>query len=465
MRQKTSPLIALLVFLSHLVFAQTGSWSPANAHQDYPRTLLSASAVPSLRESLKDPARFSIYNTLYSSTSGTYPLNNSSSDDRRARANFAKNAAFVALLNRKSEAGQLIELSVAERASLIAQTKTLLEELNPAVEPFANFSGTPYTEWQWRSKELIDYLVAYDLLRGAGESADLLQASSAKLQQFAGNLYLESNKPFLGVTFYRQVKNNHALMTAAALGMAAVVLNDASSSDINQQPTSWINVAMYTIDNVLWQDAGRQSDAQSIAGYAEGPYYFKYAFLNCLPFFRAMGHFLPDDSRIYTYGNISRTIQNPYFDSRYDKLYHWITSILMPDGRFPALEDSYIDMGMPELALTGKAQYVRPLALTKLDGRQMNSLTAQLRDLPVDMRAAYLAAQLTPTQPAQPRLTALPQSGNLVFRSGADSLANYLHVYGKNGLAQTNSGGIAKPMLVALSCMLMGNCWRWTPVT
>ncbi|WP_210521797.1 hypothetical protein [Hymenobacter terricola] len=52
------------------------------------------------------------------------------------------------------------------------------------------------------------------------------------------------------------------------------------------------------------------------------------------------------------------------------------------------------------------------------------------------MRAAWLAAV-----PAQPALTVLPASGNLVFRSGNDSLATYLHVYDRGGLVQTNAGG------------------------
>ncbi|TGE08696.1 heparinase II/III domain-containing protein [Hymenobacter fodinae] len=402
---------------------------------------MTAAAVPSVRQSLAEPLRYAIYSGLYGSTAGEAPLDNSSADGRRARATYAKNAAFVVLLNARITAGQLTELSSTERTALVLRVRTVLEACNPAVEPFASFSGTSYTEWQWRSKELIDYLVAYDLLRGAGESSASLQAAHAKLQQFAGNLYLQSNKPFLGLSFYRQVKNNHTLMTAAALGMAAVVLNDASSADSNQQPANWINVAMHTIDNVLWQDAERQSDPKTVAGYAEGPYYFKYAFLNCLPFFRAMGHFLPDGELAYSFGGTTRAIRNPYFDPRYDRLYDWVTAILMPDGRFPALEDSYVDMGMPELALTGKARYVRPLSLSKLDTRQMNSLGAQLRDIPVDMRAAYLAAQLSPAVSEQPTMVALPQSGNLVFRSGSDSVASYLHLYGKNGLAQTNSGG------------------------
>ena len=69
--------------------------------------------------------------------------------------------------------------------------------------------------------------------------------------------------------------------------------------------------------------------------------------------------------------------------------------------------------------------------LSQLGGTALNTLTAQLRDITVDMRAAYLAANLLPTAPNHPPLTVLPQSGNLIFRAGHDSLASYLHLYGK----------------------------------
>ncbi|UOQ76867.1 heparinase II/III family protein [Hymenobacter sp. 5516J-16] len=403
--------------------------------------MLTAAAIPAGQEFIAQPANLTLYESVYGSLAAGLGSENSSADGRRARATFAKNAAFVLLMDRKPDAGTLTALLTSERTAYQQQVVAALESLNPAVEAFASFSGTTYTEWQWRSKELIDYLIAYDLLRGTGVPESQLLVSKAKLQQFAGNLYRESNRAFLGVYFYRQVKNNHTLMTAAALGMAAVVLNDATSLDINQQPVNWINAGLFHIDNVLWEDAQRQSDPATLAGYAEGPYYFKYAFLNCLPFFRALGNFAPDANFSCTYNGTTRSIRNPYFDPRYDQLYEWITAILMPDGLFPALEDSYVDMGMPELALTGKSRYVVPLHLQHLAPGQLNSLTAQLRDVTVDMRAAYLAAQITPTPRSRPTLTHLPHSGNLVLQAGPDSAATYLHLYGKSGAVQTNSGG------------------------
>ncbi|WP_198172501.1 heparinase II/III domain-containing protein [Hymenobacter ginkgonis] len=417
--------------------AQSGSWNPPGADLAYPRTLLKGQALEEVRASLAAPDRLALYQGLWAEAQGVPPADNTSASGRRARATFAKNAAFVVLLGRQPDgAGGLAPLPADQRQALVAKVSSLLENSNTTVEGL-----TQYTEWQWRSKELIDYLIAYDLLRGASEPAAALAASQARLQAFAGNLYLQSTKPLFTITFYNTVKNNHALMTAAALGMAAVVLNEATSTDRNQQPANWAGVGLYTIDNVLWRDAQRQSDSTQVAGYAEGPYYFKYAMLNCLPFFRAMGNFLPDNALPYTFGATTRRLRNPYFDPKYTRLYDWVTAILQPDGRLPALADSYVDMGMPELALTGRRDYVKPMYFSKLSGTSMASLAAQLRDATVDMRAAWLAAALAPTAPNQPALTVLPAAGSLVFRSGQDSLANYLHLYGRGGLAQANAGG------------------------
>jgi hypothetical protein len=425
--------------------AQTpsGNWSPPGAYASYPRTLLKADALDAVRTSLAAPDRLALYQGLWGDVQGTPPTDNTSSSGRRARAAFAKNAAFVVLLAQQpAQPSSLAPLSEPQRAALVASVRGLLESINTNVEVFATWSGTtPYTEWQWRSKELIDYLIAYDLLRGAGETPASLAASQTQLQTFAGNLYQQSTSQQFPITFYGTVKNNHTLMTAAALGMAAVVLNDATSTDTNQQPANWAGAGLYNIDNVLWRDAQRQSDSTQVAGYAEGPYYFKYAMLNCLPFFRAMGNFLPDSRSGYTFGGTTRSIRNPYFDPKYTLLYDWATAILMPDGRLPALEDSYVDMGMPELALTGKSQYVKPMYFSKLSGTNMASAVAQLRDVTVDMRAAWLAAAIAPTAQSQPPLTVLPGSGNLIFRSGNDSLATYLHVYGRGGQAEANAGG------------------------
>jgi hypothetical protein len=442
MKQLMLLAVALLSNLGQL-WAQ-GSWQPVGADLGYPRTLLKADALPHVRASLTAPDRLAIYRSLWADVQGAPMADNKAAAGRRARATWAKNAAFVVLVGQQPEGAGLAPLAEAQRQSLVATTTKLLENLNSDVEVFATLTGTtPYTEWQWRSKELIDYLTAYDLLLGAGVEAAALQASQLKLQAFAGNLYRQAMAPLpmLGFTFYGTIKNNHTLMTAAALGMASVVLSEATSTDATRQPANWAGAGLYHIDNVLWRDAQRQSDSTQVAGYAEGPYYAKYALLNCLPFFRALGNFLPDGTQAYTFGITTRRIRNPYYDPKYTRLYDWLTAILLPDGRLPALEDSYVDMGMPELALTGRPEYAKAMYFSKVSGTNMASALAQLRDATVDMRAAWLAAAVLPTPQRQPALTVLPSSGNLVFRAGNDSVATYLHLYGRGGLAQTNAGG------------------------
>ncbi|RZK60963.1 MAG: hypothetical protein EOO59_06235, partial [Hymenobacter sp.] len=441
--KRLSILAVALLGSAGQLWAQAGRWQPAGADLSYPRTLLKAEALPAVRASLTARDRLALYRTLWADVQGAPPTDNTSASGRRARATWVKNAAFVVLLGQQPGAdASLVALPETQRAALVASVRGVLESVNTNVEAFASWSNlSSYNEWQWRSKELIDYLIAYDLLCGAGETPAALAASQARLQVFAGNLYRQSTTPFLGFNFYGTVKNNHTLMTAAALGMAAVVLSEATSAEAAQQPATWAGAGLYHIDNVLWRDAQRQSDSTQVAGYSEGPYYAKYALLNCLPFFRAMGNFLPDGRQTYTFGTSARRIRNPYFDPKYARLYDWLTAIQLPDGRLPALEDSYVDMGMPELALTGQAQYATPMYFSKLTGTNMASAVAQLRDVTVDMRAAWLAAAIVPTPPSHPALTVLPGSGNLIFRAGADSLATYLHVYGRGGLAQANAGG------------------------
>ncbi|MGV3640496.1 MAG: heparinase II/III domain-containing protein, partial [Adhaeribacter sp.] len=434
-------LLAMLCCLARQAFAQ-GEWLPAGADGSYPRTLLKAGQVAAVQQALSLPGNQQLYTGIFNSVNTMPPAAPGTDHNlRRSHATFAKNLAFVVLMDRKVTGSALTPLTAEEKALFAGRVHTMLTEINTTVEAFASFAGGTYTNWQWTSKELIDYMIAYDLLRGAGESAASLDPAKARLQEFAGNLYAQTQTGFLGQYFFTAIKNNHALMTASALGLSAVVLPDAGSTTASRQPVNWINAGMFHVDNLLWRDDKRQSEPNAIAGYAEGPYYFKYAFLNCLPFIRSMGNFLPDATLSYTVGSTTRSIRNPYYDPAYDRLYQWMSAILMPDGRFPALEDSFVDMGMPELAMTGKSAYLAPMNFRNFASGQMASLEAQLRDATVDMRAAYLAANIVPAAASHPAVTALPKSGNLVFRSDNSDQAHYLHVYGKNGLAQSVTGG------------------------
>ncbi|MEM6967441.1 MAG: heparinase II/III family protein, partial [Bacteroidota bacterium] len=369
------------------------------------------------------------------------PQGNTTSKDRRRRSWISREAAFVLLMGEKIQNGQIIPLSEVDSIDLKNKTIELLENLNDSVGFQEGWSF--YWEWQLRSQELIHYLVAYDLLKGAGIPDAELELSKQKLQLFTGNLYKRStdfyDNPALAIIpleFYSYNPNNHAIITCTTLGVAAIVLSDVESSDENYQPINWINAAMWNLDNTLWREEGlipRVSDVDRIIGYAEGPNYFEYCFRNAMVFIRSMWNFLPDDSRDYTFydynaitgittSNITRSIRNPWYDENYHNLYEWMNRIRMPDGRYPAIHDSSRAFKTMVTALSGMPQYNIPNPNSNYNS--------------VWVRSQYLSTLIDEGTYNEPLFQALPDAGSLVFRSEYnDPDAVYMHLIGKNGIA------------------------------
>jgi hypothetical protein len=267
-----------------------GAWLPAGADQSYPRIMLKNAQKAAVQASLSDTIIRAVYNGLYQNAMSGPPSDNTNTSNQRARAAIAQNAAFVYYLDRKYNAvWNPVPLSAAEKEALLTKCLALLENINTTVEQITLFQPDAYTQWQWRSKMLIHFTCAYDLLKGAGVPDPQLQNARNKLIEYARNLYREANRLVLGFTFFDLVKNNHTLMTSCALGVAAIVLNDHASADPNAQPANWLQCALWHIDNVLWRDPTRNSQPDTLAGYAEGTYYAKYWLINGLLFLGEWG--------------------------------------------------------------------------------------------------------------------------------------------------------------------------------
>lgn len=440
--------------LSHSVQAQ-GAWAPAGADESYPRIMLKNTQKSAVQASLTDTIIRAVYQGLYQNAMSNPPSDNTNTSNQRARATIAQNAAFVYYIDRKYDgAWNPIPLSAAEKDALLTKCLGLLENINTTVEQITLFQPDAYTNWQWRSKMIIHFMCAYDLLKGAGVPDPQLQNARNKLIEYARNLYREANRSVLGFTFFDVVKNNHTLMTTCALGVAAVVLNDHVSADPNAQPANWLQSALYHTDNVLWRDPSRNSEPDTLAGYAEGTYYTKYWLINGLPFFRGMGHFAPDINFTATYKGNSRSIRNPWYDPSYENIYEWIARTRLPDGKMPPLEDSYWNRPFLELALTGKPQFHWKIYNGMLGSAEHYNAT--LNDV-FDLRSHYVAAN-TPLQTQENRnlFQALPVSGNLVFRSSWGPEAVYMHVNGQNGLMRESAGGHGQADASAFLCYAYG---------
>lgn len=449
MKHRSLPALGLAIVFALLLsaregHAQQGAWRPLGADTSRPRTML----TPAELELLRTQASYSdfepIFLGVYAGARGMASTDNTTSNGRRARATSAKNAAFVLMFGRKPRPHPKItdphdeQLNDSDRTELRAKVLSLLNTVNTEVPAITLTNLAAYDNWQWRSKDLIDYLIAYDLMLGAGTDPSLLAAARARLQQYAGNLYRESTRRILGVSFFDVVKNNHALMSAGALGMAAVVLNDVGSTDTSEQPEHWAQTALWNVDNILWHDAARQSEPGVVAGYAEGPHYMRYAFLNLLPFFRALNHFVPAEATFsVSFNGTARGVRHPWHDPNYTLLYDWLHAITLPNGLLPPLEDTFVNEGFPELALVETVDafvhYQWPIAAAGV------TLSDQLNST-VDMRVNYLAAGMYP-KPHYSYSSVQPAAGNIVLAAGEDETGNYLHIGVKHGAARTAGAG------------------------
>ena len=414
-------------WLTYQVFPQ-GSWNPPGPDPSFPRTLLDSIAVPTVRATLQDADRLFLFGSIWLNANSAIPAGNSTISERYTRSMIAREAAFVYLMDRKFSSNIIVPLSQNERDSILNRVLGLLEQMNTDVD--VGTIWTFYNPWQHRSKELISYLIAYDLLKGAGVIQPLLDISKTKLLTFTANLYQKSMASYVFglLSFFTYQFNNHSIMTASALGLAAVVFNNNSSTNVNYQPQNWINAGLYNIDNTLWMENGtypRVSEPDTLAGYAEGPNYFKYGFENAFPFIRSMGNFLPDGNYSATFNYTTRSIRNPWFDPRYDRLYDWHNKIRMPDGSFPAIHDSYLGFGTVIMALSGKPEF--------------NLLNPGFTPDDPAVRTQYIATNVAHGPIEDSLFQSLPAAGSLVFRSSWEPSAVYMHFIGKHGIALTGA--------------------------
>ena len=362
---------------------------------------------------------------IHASAKQGIPAGNQTTSDRRVRAGLAKNSAFIAYLNRTSVSDTIGILPIQEKEILINKSLTILRECQITIPQLSITSPNAYEDWQWHSKEFIDLLSAYDLLRGIPEiSVSTLDSIEKRLAMFAITFHREATKSIFGLTFFGTVRNNHALMTAGAIGMAGVILRDYKSLIPEDQPIFWLNTALNAIDDIMFTGNQAQSSKNGKAGYAEGPHYYRYAMLNMLPFFRALYHVNPDT----VFRLNQKSIRHPYYDPRFMECTKWFTYILQPDGTYPALGDTFFGMGFPELALTGDSSFVYPF--------DSENLASQLAST-VDMRANYCAS-LTPAKLTFANaLMVNEDAGAIVFRKPEW----YGHVIAKNGNARTAGAG------------------------
>jgi hypothetical protein len=417
---------SILLSITFQAFPQ-GSWNPPGADLTFPRTLLDSNSIGEIRNTLSNRTIKDLYHSVWNNACSAIPSEDTSDVARSTSAIIAREASFVLLMNRKWENDTIVSLSQTERDSLISKTILLLGRMNTHVgfQPGWVF----YQEWQRRSRELINYLIAYDLLRGCGVNN---QAARDSLVHFTGNLYHRAMDTYtvliIQLKFFTYQFNNQSIITSSALGLASVVLNDHEDLNPDYQPQNWINAGLWNLDNTLWVENGsypRVSERDTLAGYAEGPGYFNYAFQSAFPFIRSLWNFLPDGDISVTFNQQTRQVRNPWYDLSYDRLYDWMNRIRMPDGGEPAIHDSPVDFGTTITSLSGKPEFNLPNPGFTYDDPSI--------------RTQYIATNVSQGEITDSLFQSLPAAGSLCFRSSWSAEAIYMHFIAKHGIALTGA--------------------------
>jgi len=433
-----------------------GQWHPEITHR--PRLVYLSSEISTIRNRLSSGIYNQLWNNSYDDRKGqsvngiywmAYQFEESTPNtpnepraftDRRAR--IAKSAAFVFVMNKRADGITNLDNFTGPndphpRDWYKGHALEYLQELDDTIldlgQPIDYPTTAKYTDnWQWRVKEILYYLQAYDMLLGAGlEGIPRDLAIEQKLANMVNSLLTQLDYLFIRgliVPF-----NNHYIMLNAAFGLAAITLNDHPDAQ------EWINEAMSMNEYILWgwPDNGNTPMIDGDGGFGEGPFYWKYSIKHLIPFFIAMKNFNGDWTEEYFNG---RFIRSPLFDTRYNKIYDWLTKIRMPEGRLPALEDTYQDSYLFELAILGEDYFWK---YESFDPNISNEalLNAELASL-FDLRVEFIVAgnENTTNTSGFDKIQILPAAGSAVFRSDWGTNATYLHFYGQHDGARFMGG-------------------------
>ncbi|PLX24848.1 MAG: hypothetical protein C0600_12585 [Ignavibacteria bacterium] len=330
----------------------------------------------------------------------------------------AKALGFVLLVGRDAEMQPMSEEEFAEKISML---EALLENINPEVTGVVE-------QFQWRAVELMQYCTAYDFYRGiTGKTSPSIEE---RLSHFADNAAQQLENSFV-------IRNNLSLKLAAAAGIAGIILRDTDALATRRSPQQWLGIAIRHIDETIWE---YQSNPDGWYGYSEGPWYFRYAMMNLIPFFLAFDTHLDGG----TFAFEDRIFESPLRDARYHTLFDWISALRMPDGMLPPFEDTYMKAYFPELASIGGVLPAYQHLAWPNYGEDLAPMEAARfsRELSrtFDGRVDYLiSAPPTPAHSTMSQQTwIMPDAGYAVFRSGWEADASYFALIGKHGIARTH---------------------------
>ena len=384
-----------LALCATLALVPMGAAAQTLSAEVHPGLLFSAEDIPLLKERIQREPYATWWQTVLQ-RARTAPATFA---DERAEVRYAKSLAFAWLMTD--------DAAFAERALEVMQ--------GVAFPPRGGDLGEPHNE----GEVVAQYAVAYDILHpyAAANDPQALQAMRSILGEEADRLWkgIVIGKVGLG-PFKVKIRlhetphlDNWHIRAYGGLGLAAMALSEYTSGE--GTPQEWADRALEMVSSSLdFQIEGRDG------GYAEGPFYSRYAADVYLPYLFALKN---------------RTGLDLFADPKIEKTHKWSLNLRLPNGRRPNIDDGHVD-----------DFYGHYLAAVQASGGihrwdwENNERGLYVRQF-AEMDAIALYDDSVPAQePTHGPSVFMPGAGDAVFRSDWSAAATYMLLRGENGTAR-----------------------------
>ncbi len=381
--------IVVLLALAGISRQATAQTLPPERH---PGLLFTAEQVPLLRERIQRSPYSDWWQIVLQraqSTPATLAV-------ERSKARYAKSLAFAYLMTD--------DRAFADRAV------ELLKDVK--FPPRGGDLGQPHNEG-----EIVGfYAQAYDMIHNfvqndpnsLEEIRTILAEEAERLRK--GIVIQEVNLGFTTLKLRLHetgLYNNWHLRAYSGLGMAALVLADHPGIG-GKSPQDWADQAFTWVDSTLTFQI-----EETDGGYAEGPFYARYAADVYLPYMFALKNLQGIDF---------------FNDTRVRKMHDWSVNIRLPNGRRPNIDDGHID-----------DFYGHYLAAVDDDGPvhlwdwENNSNGLYVREFSEADAIAFYDDGISPREPRRGPTIFMPGAGDAAFRSDWSATATYMLLRGEHG--------------------------------
>ena len=377
---------------------------PVLPAEEHPGLLFTAAEIPLLQARIqREP-----YTTWWQTVRARAESTPASFDDERTRARYAKSLAFAYLMTGDE--------AFAQRAA------ELLEEMK--FPPRGGDLGEPHAE----GEVVALYAVAYDMMHAhlegdptvLAEIRTILAEEAARLRKGIVVHEIDLGFSTLKVRLHETGHlDNWHLRAYGGLGLAALALSEHPGLD-GKTPQSWSNWALDLVEQTL----ALQID-ETDGGYAEGPFYSRYAADVYLPYMFALERLTGVDL---------------FADPRVQKMHDWSVNLRLPSGRRPNIDDGHLD-----------DFYGHYLAAVDEDGGvhrwdwENNSRGLYVRTYSEMDAIALFDDSVAPEEPTRGPTIFMPEAGDAVFRSDWSADGTYMLLRGEHGLTRDKGLGHEHP--------------------